>query len=79
MGSPDGYRDAWGPAEATRVQHRSDAPPRVPTAWDASDGVPPDAAADAVHPLPALPDADAERSADLERDAPEPAARSTVR
>jgi hypothetical protein len=55
------------PEAASLVQLPSDASLEHRYAWDASDGAPPDAVADALHPD--LPDADAGKSADPEPDA----------
>jgi hypothetical protein len=62
MVHPDGCLDEMVPGgrpEALRGPHPADARPWAMTAWDASDGVRPDATVDAARP--ALADADAEK------------------
>jgi hypothetical protein len=67
-----GYRDELAREEVIQVPPQSGACPPEPNAWDAWDGARLDAAADAARPLPdLLPDADAEKWADREPDAPE--------
>jgi hypothetical protein len=67
-----GYRDERAREEVIQVQPQSGACLPEPNAWDAWDGARLDAAADAARPLPdLLPDADAEKWADREQDAPE--------
>ena len=63
-GHRDGSPDGLVPAVEALVQLRSDALQWGPNAWDASDGAPPDVAADAAHLPPVAPVvADAGRSA----------------
>jgi hypothetical protein len=61
---PDGCQDEPAPEVAAQVLHRSDAGLSAPSASDASDGVRPDATADADLQHPELADADAGKLAD---------------
>ena len=73
LAHPDGYPDAPGPEVAGLDQRPAGADQSTPTASDASDGAPQDAAEAVAHqPRPHLADADAGRSAVLELDALEP-------
>jgi len=73
LAHPDGYPDARRPGAAALDQRPTDADQWTPSASDASDGAPRDAAeAAALQPRPHLADADAGKSAVLELDALEP-------
>jgi len=73
---PDGFPDGQVPEAEALDLRQSDVALRAPNAWDASDGARPDGAASGAHRLLALPaDADAGKSAALERGGPAQGAR----